>query len=55
MIKVLTILEEKKEKKKKDLDILNYVNMSVYSIHQFNKPDATQPNLNMLLHYSSLL
>ena len=53
MIKALTILEKKK--KKKDLDILNYVNMGVYSIRQFNKPDATQPNLNMLLHYSSLV
>ena len=41
MIKALTILEKKK---KKDLDILNYVNIGVYSIYQFNKPDATQPN-----------
>ena len=45
MIKALTILEKKKEKeKKKDLNILNYVNIGVYSIRQFNKPDATQPN-----------
>ena len=27
----------------------------MYSIHQFNKLDGTQPNLNMLLHYFSLV
>ena len=43
MIKALTILEKRK-RKRKDLDILNYVNIGVYSICQFNKPDATQPN-----------
>ena len=52
MIKAIIILEKNN---KNDLDILNHINMGMYSIHQFNKLNGTQPNLNMLLHYFSLV